>query len=289
VREFWQTLKQTAVEFREDRVPRLAAALAYYTVFSLAPLLVIVIAVAGLAYGSTEARSQLVAQLQEQFGPQTAGLIETMIKGASRGGSGVLATIVGIGALLIGATSVFVQLQRALNEIWDAAPDRSGGLVHLLLVRLQGLGLVLGLGLLLIVSFAVQAALNVIISNFAGILPGSDVLWFVANQLLTLAVFMLVFAAIFRVLPDVDLSWRNVLAGALLTAVLFKIGEVLIGIYLGVSGVRSAYGAAGSLVVLLLWVYFSAQILLFGAEYTQVATRRRGQEEPAAPEAADRA
>jgi membrane protein len=273
--EFWHDLKSAGKNYFEDRAPRLAAALAYYTIFSLAPLLVIIIALVGLVYGSSEARSQLMDQLQQQLGPRTADLIGTMVERTAETGSGVLATVIGIATLLIGATTVFAQLQAALNEIWGAAADRSSGVLQLLLVRLRGLGLVLALGFLLLVSFALQAALNVIMSNFAGVLPGSEWIWYVLNQLVTLGLVAVVFAGIFKVLPDVDLEWSDVWAGALFTAVLFKLGELLIGIYLGASGVTSTYGAAGSLVVLLLWIYFSAQILLFGAEFTQANSRRR--------------
>ncbi|MEX2535494.1 MAG: YihY/virulence factor BrkB family protein [Trueperaceae bacterium] len=286
--EYWQTLKQTVREYGEDTAPRLAAALAYYTVFSLAPLLIIVIAVVGLVYGNDAARSQLVDQLQGRVGPDAAGLIDTMIERASQQGSSVWATIIGVGALLVGATTVYAQLQAALNKIWDVAADRSRGIKKLLLVRLEGLGMVLALGFVLLVSFVLQAALNVMMSNFSGQLPGSDALWFVANQLLMIALFTLIFGGIFLVLPDVEIGWRDVWRGALLTAVLFKLGEFLIGYYLGASGVRSAYGAAGSLVVLLLWIYFSAQILLFGAEFTQVDTRRRKKSAPATEVAAGR-
>lgn len=279
--EFWQTLKQTVREYGEDRAPRLAAALAYYTIFSMAPLLVIVIAIVGLVYGSEEARNQLMSQLQSRVGQDAANLIGGMVQRTSQQGSGVFATIIGIVTLLIGATTVFAQLQGALNKIWDVAADRSRGFKKLLLVRLEGLGMVLALGFILLVSFGLQAALNVMLSDVTNQLPGGDVLWFILNQLLMVAVFTLVFGGIFLVLPDVDLHWRNVLRGAILTAVLFKIGEFLIGFYLGFSGVKSTYGAAGSLVVLLLWVYYSSQILLFGAEFTQVDTRRRQKEEPA--------
>lgn len=275
MRQLWFDLKATAIQFGEDKAPRLAAALAYYTVFSLAPLLIIVIGVIGLVYGSDEARQQLVGQLEQWVGEDTAGLVSTMIERTAQTGGGVLATLLGIATLLLGATTVFAQLQMAMNEIWDVAADRSGGIWHLLLMRLQGLGVVLVLGFLLLVSFVLQAAMNVIVSNFAGILPGAEWLWYVLNLLLTLALVAVVFAGIFKVLPDVELRWRDVWRGAILTAILFKIGEVLIGIYLGTSGASSAFGAAGSLVVLLLWIYFSAQILLFGVEYTQVETRRR--------------
>ena len=284
--QYWQVLKQTFKEFGEDKAPRLAAALAYYTIFSIAPLLVIVIAIVGFVYGSEEARSQLIGQLESRVGQDAANLIGTMVERTSQQGGGVLATIIGIATLLIGATTVFAQLQGALNKIWDVAADRSRGFRKLLLVRLEGLGMVLALGFVLLVSFALQAALNVVMSSFSGTLPGGEVVWFIANQLLMIAVFTVVFGGIFMVLPDVDLHWRHVLRGAILTAILFKIGEFLIGFYLGFSGVKSTYGAAGSLVVLLLWVYYSAQILLFGAEFTQVDTRRRRKEEPAPTEVA---
>lgn len=284
--EYWQVLKQTFKEFGEDRAPRLAAALAYYTIFSMAPLLVIVIAVVGFVFGSGEARSQLMSQLQSWVGQDAANLIGTMVDRTSQQGGGVLATVIGVATLLIGATTVFAQLQGALNKIWDVAADRSRGIGKLLLMRLEGLGMVLALGVVLLVSFALQAALNVVLSTFSGVLPGGDTIWFIANQLLMIAIFTVVFGAIFMILPDVDLHWRHVLPGAVLTAVLFKIGEFLIGFYLGFSGVKSTYGAAGSLVVLLLWVYFSSQILLFGAEFTQVDTRRRQKEEPAPTEVA---
>jgi membrane protein len=275
LREFWHDIRRAAGRFGEVKAPRLAAALAYYTVFSLAPLLVIVIAVAGLIYGSDEARSQLVAQLEQHIGPRASDLIETMIQRTSDTGSGVIATVIGIATLLVGATTIFAQLQGALNEIWGVAGDRSRGLASLLITRLRGLGMVLVLGLLLLVSFLLQAALNVVMSNFSDVLPGSEWLWYLLNQLLTLALVATVFAGLFKVLPDVDLHWGDVWTGALLTAVLFKIGEVLIGLYLGMSGVRSAYGAAGSLVVLLLWIYFSSQILLFGATFTRMTARGR--------------
>ncbi|MEX2541393.1 MAG: YihY/virulence factor BrkB family protein [Trueperaceae bacterium] len=275
MKQFWLDLKNSALQFGQHKIPRLAAALAYYTVFSLAPLLIIVIGVIGLVYGTEDARQQLVAQLELRVGADSAGLIETMIERTAETGAGVLATFIGIATLLLGATTVFAQLQMAMNEIWDVPADRTGGIRHLLVMRLRGLGMVLLLGFLLLLSFILQAALNVVVSNFAGVLPGGAWLWYLLNLLLTLALVAVVFAGIFKVLPDVELQWRDVWRGALLTAILFKIGEVLIGIYLGTSGANSAYGAAGSLVVLLLWIYFSAQILLFGAEFTQVETRRR--------------
>jgi membrane protein len=270
LKQFLLDLRDTAKRFSKVRAPRLAAALAYYTVFSLAPLLVIVIAVAGLIYGGDEARAQLVGQLEQHIGPQATGLVETMIESTAETGSGVFATVIGIAALLVGATTIFVQLKGALNEIWGVAADRSRGVLRQLLIRLRGLGLVLVLGLLLVVSFILQAALNVVMSNFAGVLPGGDWLWYLLNLLLTMALVATVFAGLFKVLPDADLRWRDVWKGAVLAAVLFEIGEVLIGLYLGTSGVRSAYGAAGSLVVLLLWVYYSAQIMLFGATFTRI-------------------
>lgn len=284
MRETWETIKQTLREYGEDRAHRLAAAIAYYTIFSIAPLLIIVIAVLGLVFGSEEARSQLLGGLQNRVGEESARLIETMIENTSRHGSGWIATLIGFVMLLVGASTVMVQLRGALNEIWDVPPEKLGGILHQLFGRLQGLALVLGLGFLLLVSFAIQTALNVILSNFSGTLPGGEIVWYLINLVITLALYTVAFAGLFKVLPDVDLAWRHVWRGGLLTAVLFKIGEVLIGFYLSLSGVRSTYGAAGSLVVLLLWIFFSSQITLLGAEFTQVSTRR-SKEMPVASEA----
>lgn len=270
----WSLIKQTFQEWQEDRVPVLAASLAYYTVFSLAPLLIIVIAVLSF-FGQGDAQSQIVQQLQGALGEDAAGLIRTMIEQRAERGGNVLATVIGVAILLVGATGVFSQLQTALNTIWDVRPDpESGGLWRIVRVRLLSLGMILTMGFLLLVSLVLSTALSAIASSLDGLLPGSDLLWVALNWLLSLGIITLLFALLFQYLPDAKIPWRTVWVGALVTALLFVIGKELLGLYLSRGSVASAYGAAGSLVVLLLWVFYSAQIVLLGGEFTQVYTRR---------------
>lgn len=280
MKRVWANIKAALKSFSQHKVPRLAAALAYYTLFSLAPLLVIIIAVVGLIYGTAEARSQLVAQLQGVVGPDTADLVSNMIERTQATGSGLGATIIGVGTLLLGATGVFVQLQRALNEIWEVPKGQKRGFMRTVLMRLEGLLMVLGMGLAAMLAIALQGVVSTIRSSFDDVLPGADWLWVVANPLLSLLIFTLVFAALFKLVPDAEMGWGEVWPGAFFTASLFVIGQIGLSIYLGSAGVGSAYGAAGTLIVLVLFVYYSAQILLFGAEYTRADTqdkrRRRG-------------
>ena len=280
MKRVWANIKAALKSFSQHKVPRLAAALAYYTLFSLAPLLVIIIAVVGLIYGTAEARSQLVAQLQGVVGPDTADLVSNMIERTQATGSGLGATIIGVGTLLLGATGVFVQLQRALNEIWEVPKGQKRGFMRTVLMRLEGLLMVLGMGLAAMLAIALQGVVSTIRSSFDDVLPGADWLWVVANPLLSLLIFTLVFAALFKLVPDAEMGWGEVWRGAFFTASLFVIGQIGLSIYLGSAGVGSAYGAAGTLIVLVLFVYYSAQILLFGAEYTRADTqdkrRRRG-------------
>lgn len=280
MRRLWANIKAAVKSFGQHKVPRLAAALAYYTLFSLAPLLVIIIAVVGSVFGTEEARTRLVAQIQDFVGPDIANLISDMIAQTQQTGSGLFATIVGVATLLIGATGVFVQLQRALNEIWEVPQGPRRGIVRTILMRLEGLLMVLGIGVAAMLAVALQAVVGVIRANFENLLPGADWLWVVANPLLGLVVFTLVFAALFKLVPDAQMTWREVFPGALFTAVLFVVGLLGLSLYLGSASVGSAYGAAGTLVVLVMFVYYSAQIMLFGAEFTradiQDRRRRRG-------------
>jgi membrane protein len=270
-------LKQTFREWQEDRAPMLAAALAYYTVFSLAPLLVIVIALVGLLLGQGSARQDILAQFQTLFGPQVAEFVGTMLENRSVAQGGVVATIVGAALLLLGASGVFIQLQNALNEIWDVAPAaQRGGLAAVLKKRLLAFGMILVVGFLLLVSLVIPAAISVLERALGERFPGSGTLWQWLAFALSLAVIVLLFAMIFRFLPDVEIMWRDVWIGAAVTALLFTVGKTLIGLYLGNSGVASAYGAAGALVLLLLWIFYSAQIVLLGGEFTQVYAKRRG-------------
>lgn len=263
-------------KWRADKAPRLAAALAYYTLFSIAPLLVIAIAVAGLLFGEEMARSQVLVSLQELIGPRAAGALQTVIENTAQPRSGVIATLAGVITLWFGASGVFHQLKEALNTIWGVRPKPGRGLWGMLKARLESLLMVLGIGLLLVLSLIVSTVLAALVEFLSHWLPGSVSLWQAVDLLSTLLIVTVLFAVIYKILPDVKIAWSDVWIGAAVTAVLFALGRYLIGLYLSRVGVASLYGAAGSLVVILLWVYYSAQILLFGAEFTYVFATRYG-------------
>lgn len=267
---FWGLITQTYAEWTKDNVPRLGAALAYYTVFSLAPLLIIVIAIAGLAFGQEAAQGRIVGQIQGLVGTDGARAIETMIEHARTESTGVIATIIGLFTLLFGASGAFGQLQDALNTIWDVTPKPGRGFGGLIKDRFFSFLMVVGVGFLLLVSLVLSAAIAAVGEYLNQWMAGSAVFWQIVNTVISLAIITLLFAMTYKVLPDVKLGWSDVWVGAAFTAVLFTIGKLLIGLYLGKSGVGSTYGAAGSLVIILIWVYYSAQILLFGAEFTYV-------------------
>lgn len=269
-------LKETFQEWKDDDALDLGAALSYYTIFSLAPLLLAVISIAGLVFGREAVQGQLVGQIQGLVGQQGAEAIQTMIANAGRHGSGVLATVIAVVTILFGATGVFGQLQKTLNKIWDVEPKPGAGVKGLLKARALAFGMIIGIGFLLLVSLAVSALLSGLDSYLAGLFPGAAIVLRILSFVLSFAVVTLLFAMIYRVLPDVEISWKDVWVGAAVTALLFTIGKYLIGLYLGHSSVASVYGAAGSLVVVLLWVYYSSQILFFGAEFTQVYARAYG-------------
>jgi membrane protein len=269
-------LKQAFREWNEDEAPRLAAALAYYTVFSLAPVLVIVVAVAGLAFGTAEVQTALVAQVRGMLGDAGGELVLGMLEEAAKPKESIVAIVLAFVTLLFGASGLFAQLQHALNTVWDVEPKTGPGLVGLIKERFLSFTMVLGVGFLLLVSLVLAAALQAL-QDFAhgraaAVAPVFQVLGFVLDLGLT----TLLFAMLYKFLPDVKLEWRDVWAGALATAVLFTIGKFALGAYIGRGAVGSAYGAAGSLAIVLIWVYYSAQILLFGAELTQVYARQRG-------------
>jgi membrane protein len=268
-------LKQAFREWNEDQAPRLAAALAYYTVFSLAPVLVIVVAVAGLAFGTAEVQTALVAQVRGMLGDAGAELVLGMLEEAAKPKESVVAIVLAFVTLLFGASGLFAQLQDALNTVWEVKPKTGRGLVGLLKERFLSFTMVLGVGFLLLVSLVLAAALQALQDFGHGrvaVAPVFQVLGFVLDLGLT----TLLFAMLYKFLPDVKLKWSDVWAGALATAVLFTIGKFALGAYIGRGAVGSAYGAAGSLAIALIWVYYSAQILLFGAELTQVYARQRG-------------
>lgn len=269
-------LKETWADWRKDKASRLAAALAFYTAVSLAPLMVVVLAVAGLVFGKDALQGRLAGELSGLVGPQAASFIQEVVQSASNPKSGVLASVLGVITLLLGASGVFGQLQDALNTIWNVESPRRGfwGTIK---ARFLSLTLVIGVGFLLTVSLVLSAALAAFSKSTGLFQP-------IVHEIVSVGVFTLLFGMIFKMLPDVEIAWKNVFLGALVTAVLFTLGKSLLGVYLGHSAVGSSYGAAGALVVLLLWLYYSAQILFLGAEFTQVYSRRHR----ASPEAAPR-
>lgn len=272
----WKLLTDTFTEWNEDKPFQLAAALSYYTLFSLAPLLIIAMAVAGLVFGREATQHQIASTIQGMVGPQGAQAIQALIQSASTPSSGILATLIGVVTLLLGAGGVVGQLQDSLNTIWGVAPKPELGLMGLLRVRILSFGMVLGIGFLLLVSLVISAALTAFLQFVGGASIGESFLWHGIEFLVSFGLITLLFALIYKVLPDVHMAWKDVGIGAAMTALLFTLGKFLIGLYLGHSSVSSAYGAAGSLIVVLLWVYYSALIFFFGAEFTQVYATRYG-------------
>ncbi len=285
-KQIFRLLKEAASAWVDDYAPSMGAALSYYTLFSLAPLLIIVIAVAGMVFGQEAAQGEIVAQLRGIMGEEGAVAVEGMLKAAREPAKGVVATIVGIATLLLGATAIFGELQSALDRIWRVpAPKEESGIWHLLRTRLLSFGLVLGLGFLLVVSLVVSAMLAAFGKWWGGWFQGWDVFLEILNFVVSFGIFTLLFAMIYKIMPRANIPWRDVWTGAAVTALLFTIGKVLIGLYLGKSSLASGFGAAGSLVVLIAWVYYSAQIFLFGAEYTWVYANRHGsRSQKAAPD-----
>jgi membrane protein len=282
VRDGWQLVKDTFSEWNDDKVSRLAAALAYYTVFALAPLLVISIGIAGLVFGEEAARGEVVAQLQGLLGTKGAQLVEEMIAASRKTESGIAATAIGLLVLLFGATGVFGELQDSLNTIWEVKPRPGRGWRGILRDRFFSFTMVLGTGFLLLVSLALSAVFAAVGKYLTGFLPAPEIVLQILNFAVSLALITLLFALIFKVVPDATIAWRDVWIGATITALLFSAGKLIIGIYLGKSTMTSTFGAAASLAILLIWIYYSAQILFLGAEFTQVyATRFGSHIEPA--------
>jgi membrane protein len=271
-------LKESFKEWKDDDALQLGAALAYYTIFSIAPLLLIVIAVAGLVWGREAAEGQIYRQFDNLVGAQGAAALQTMVGNAAKQGdkSGILATVVAAVTALFGATGVFAQLQNALNKIWNVEPKPDRGILSFVMTRVISFGMILGIGFLLLVSLVVSAGLAAVNSYMSGLIPGAESVFQVIHFVIAFGVVTLLFAMMYRFLPDVKIAWRDVWIGAAITALLFTIGKFLIGLYLGHSSAASVFGAVGSLVVVLLWIYYSTQILFFGAELTQVYARRYG-------------
>ena len=271
----WTLLRNTVVNFIADEALSRGAAIAFYTVTSIAPILLIVVAVAGLAFGRDAAEGAITAQLSGLMGEQTAALLQGAVANSSNKSSGTLATVIGILTVIATASGVFSEMQSGLNTIWKAKPEGSA-VTRLIRARAASLGLVASLGFLLIVSLAVSAALTALGDYLNTVVPFGKLIASALNTVLSIALLSVLFAAIYKTLPDRPIAWRDVLTGAVGTAVLFTIGKSLIGWYIGSSAVGSTYGAAGGLIVLLLWVYYSAEIFLLGAEFTKTYAERRG-------------
>jgi membrane protein len=276
---FWEAVQG----WSRDNVPRLGASLAYYSLFSIAPVLVIVIAIVGSIFGPEAVRGEIAAQVDDLVGTQGGKALQALIEAASRERGGLVATLVGTGTFLIAASGAFLELQHALNTIFRVKQAPGSKIKEYILDRIRSFGLVLSIGFLLLVSLVVSAAL----SAFSGWMSRGLVIdhlsyiwraWKLVDVVISLGVITVLFALIYRYLPDARLEWRDVWFGAFVTALLFSLGKMLIGLYLGRSTVASSYGAAGSVMILLLWVYYAAQIILLGAELTRVRAKSMGRE-----------
>lgn len=286
IQGWWHLVRRAATAWIEDYAPSMGAALSYYSVFSMAPLLLIVISIAGLVFGEDAVRGGLFGQLQSLLGADAAKAIEALLASVSKPAQGILSTIIGVVVLLVGATTVFGELQDALDRIWRApARDRSGGLWGLVRARLLSFGMILGIAFLLMVSLVFSAAVAALGDVWGGSL--GELLLQAVNLIVGFVLTTAVFALIYKLMPRVHVQWQDVWVGAVVTALLFTVGRYLIGQYIGKSGIASGFGAAGSLIVIFVWVYYSAQIFLVGAEFTWVyaktygSMRHLGAQEPA--------
>ena len=275
LKRIWKFIYKVFDEWIDDKAPKLGASLSFYTMFSIAPLLIIIISIAGLLFGAEAARGEIIGQIEGLIGRQGAEVVQTALKNSSNPITGVFAIIVSFLTLIFGATAAFIDLQESLNMIWKVKPIPGRNFIKAFLKdRMQSFALVVATGFLLLVSLLVSAGFNAFNNYFSKtFLDIPPLILDLINNIISLAVIYILFALIFMILPDVHLKIRDVWIGALVTSFLFVLGKFLIGLYLGTSSFSSTYGAAGSLVILLLWVYYSAQILFLGAEFTQVYTR----------------
>ena len=275
----WEILKASFTGFTDHKVTKLSGSLAYYTVFSMAPLLVVIISLCGIFLGQEAAQGQVYNQLAGFLGKETALSLQEMIQKAAIGDKGIVAFIIGAVTLLVGATSVFADIQDSINSIWGLKPKPKRGWLKMLQNRFLSFSVIISLGFLLLVSLAVTSVLdgfsNRLQARFSDV---SVVIFYILNQIVTLAVISTIFGVIFKVLPDAIIKWRDVLSGSIVTAILFMIGKFAISFYIGSSDVGSTYGAAGSLIVVLLWTYYSSIILYFGAEFTKAYAVKYGSE-----------
>ncbi len=274
--EWWLLITKTVSAWLADYAPSMGAALSYYTVFSMAPTLLIVISVAGLVFGADAVRGEIIGQLSYLMGPAAATTVQQELASMHQPSHGVAGSIIGIVLVLAGASSVFGELQNALDRIWHASPRQSSGLLSLIRARLMSFAMILGIAFLLIVSLVLSAAISALGKWWAGAFGRWELLAQTVNALLGFIITMGSFAAIYRIIPRVTIHWTDVWLGASVTALLFTLGRLLIAIYIGKTGIASVFGAAGSLVIVFVWVYYSAQIFLLGAEFTRVYAQAHG-------------
>ncbi|HZQ74584.1 MAG TPA: YihY/virulence factor BrkB family protein [Burkholderiales bacterium] len=272
----WKLAKEAVASWSADYAPSMGAALSYYTLFSIAPLLLIVISIAGIVFGPDAARGEIYEQLRGLMGPDGAAAIEKLLQNVNRPREGAIAAAIGFGVLLLGASSVFGELQNDLDRIWRAPARLKSGLWSLLRTRLLSFGMILGMAFLLMVSLVASAALAALSKWYGPAFAGWQVTLHAVDTALSFGFSTLLFAMIYKLMPRVAIQWRDVWTGAAVTALLFAVGKTLIGLYLGRSSVASGFGAAGSLVVVMVWVYYSAQIFLLGAEFTRVYAHTEG-------------
>jgi membrane protein len=276
-KELWSLAREAASAWVDDYASSMGAALSYYTLFSVAPILIIAVAVAGFVFGEEAARGEMVEQLRGLMGEEAAMAVQGLMKSAREPAEGVVAALVGLIVLVIGATTVFAELQSSLDRIWRAPEAaKTSGIWMLIRTRLLSLGMVMGIGFLLLVSLVMSAVLAMLGKWWGSVFAGAQIILEAVNFVVSFAIISGLFAMIYKFIPRVKVAWRDVWIGAIVTAALFNMGKFLIGVYLGRSGIASGFGAAGSVVLLLVWVYYSAQIFLLGAEFTWVYAHRHG-------------
>jgi membrane protein len=276
---YWLILKEAGHGFIDDKVLKLSASLAYYTIFSVAPMLIVIIFCCDLFLGREAIEGTLYTQIKGLVGDQAAIQVQQMIRNATLSQDMSWATIIGFITLVIGATGVFAEIQDSINTIWrlKSKPKKGKGLIRMLMNRLQSFSLVVSIGFILLVSLVVNGLIEILNKNLANLFPQvAVILIYLINMAITFLVITTLFAIIFRVLPDARIRWKDVIVGAITTAILFMLGKFGIGYYLGASRISSTYGAAGSIVIILLWVYYSAAILYFGAEFTRAYVQHFG-------------
>lgn len=272
---FWVLAKDSVIGWMDHNASRTGAALAFYTVFSLAPILLLSIAIAGIFFGDKAASGQIFEQISGLIGPSGAATVQAVVQNASQSGAGAMSTVFSVLTVIVGATTALVELKAGLDKIWDVPPARRQGFWYLVRTRLLSVGVILALGFLLLVSLVISAGLAAL-EKFSRGEQALNILLEWLNILVAFGLVAALFGTIYKVLPSVRIAWRDVTIGAVVTAALFSLGKYVIGVYLGNSGLGSTYGAAGSIILLLVWVYYSAQIFLFGAEFTRSYAHRFG-------------